>query len=225
MQPGLSARLRAIRLRPLALCLGTALAATVASSALAHVPPAIWTVNTCRDDNSGDLSRHTGSLRFAVANARGGSTIDLSRLPTTYHCSVITLGTGSVKSGLAISQNDLTLQGPASGGVTITSRHSGADDVSNTPARLIDHEGAGTLSINDLTLESGASFDVARPERGGCVYSRGRVSLSHSAVCGAAIFSPALAHRSATAAARDDSTLGIATPEAPYLQSPPVDGD
>jgi hypothetical protein len=163
-------------------------------------------VTTCNDDESGDLASRTGSLRFAITNASGGSTIDLSQLPTAYNCSVITLGTGSIKSSLAISQDDLTLQGPAGGHVTISG---GKDDASNAP--VIDHSGTGTLSVNNLTLD-------AKPVRG-CIHSTGTVSLSHSAVCGATILS------AAASATGGISTDGIATPEHPYLQSPPVDNE
>ena len=210
------AALHAIRRRPLALCLCTAFAAALSSSALAYVPPDTWTVNTCNDDDSGNLTTRTGSLRFAVTHANGGSTIDLSQLPTAYNCSVITLGTGSIKSGLAIAQNDLTLQGPAGGDVTITER----DDVSNVPVHIIDHLGTGTLSVNNLTFANGRPFDT-KPVQNGCIYSKGTVALSHSAVCGTTILSSAVA--SAKAAKGAISSDDIATPEHPYLQSPPVD--
>jgi hypothetical protein len=211
-----SAPLRAIRRRPLALCLCTAFAAVLSSSALAYVPPATWTVTTCSDDDSGNLTSRTGSLRFAVAHANGGSTIDLSQLPTEYNCSVITLGTGSVKSGLAIAQDNLTLQGPAEGRVTITENE---NEVSNAAAHLIDHLGTGILSVNNLTFVSGRPFDT-KPVQNGCIYSKGTVALSHSAVCGTTILGSAVA---SAAVKGSNSTDDIATPEHPYLQSQPVD--
>jgi hypothetical protein len=174
-------------------------------------------VNTCNDDYSGNLTSRTGSLRFAVTNASGGSTIDLSQLPTAYNCSVITLGTGSVKSGLAIAQDDLTLQGPAGGHVTVTET---PDDAANVPSHIIDHLGTGTLSVNNLTFVSGRAFDT-KPVQNGCIYSKGTVALSHSAICGTTILASAVASASSVKGAI--STDDIATPEHPYLQSPPVD--
>jgi len=138
---------------------------------------------------------------------------------------VITLGTGTVKSGLAISQDDLTLQGPAGALVTITGEHPVADGTSNAPAHIIDHLGSGTLSVNNLTLVSGRPSDSAKSSRGGCIFSKGTVSLSHSAVCGATILASAVAARSASTANGDISPDDIATPEHPYLRSPPGDGN
>lgn len=148
--------------------------ASIPATVSAAVPPALWTVDTCQDVNSGDLATKTGSLRFAVANASSESIIDLSQLPA---CSVITLHTGAV----AISQYGLTLQGPTNGQVTITGRYSRGQYM---PHRIINHQGIGTLSLNNVAIEDGHPTSTTTVVKGGCIYSKGSVSLSHSGVYG-----------------------------------------
>jgi hypothetical protein len=117
-------------------------------------------VTNCNDSGA-------GSLRDAVNNANNGDTIDL----TDTGCSTITLTTGAI----AITQPDLTLQGPGEG-LSIDANHL-------TLALL--HTGGGTLYVNDLTVKNGTKYftdaqvDAAR---GGCIFSSGYVSLSHAQV-------------------------------------------
>lgn len=164
------------RIRQLPACVASAFVAlaTLPVAVSAGVPPALWTINTCQDVNSGDLTTKTGSLRFAVANASSGSIIDLSQLPA---CSVITLHTGAV----AISQGDLILQGPVNGQVTITGKYSIGQYM---PHRIIKHTGIGTLSLSNIAIENGHPASTTTVVKGGCIYSTGSVSLTHSGVYG-----------------------------------------
>lgn len=113
-------------------------------------------VTNCNDSG-------TGSLRDAVDNANDGDTIDL----TNTGCSTITLTTGAI----AITQVDLTLQGPGEG-LFIDANHA-------SPVLL--HTGSGTLYVNDLTIKNGSKYftdaqvDAAR---GGCIFSSGFVSMT-----------------------------------------------
>lgn len=118
-------------------------------------------VTNCNDSGS-------GSLRDAVNNANSGDTIDL----TNTGCSSITLTTGAI----AVTQPDLTLQGPGSIELSIDANHS---DIA------LLHTGGGTLYVNDITIKNGTKYftdaqvDAAR---GGCIFSSGYVSLSNSEV-------------------------------------------
>jgi hypothetical protein len=131
-----------------------------------------WTVNTCSEGTSG--SGTTGSLRFAIANAASGDTIDLTGLA----CSSISLQTGA----LAISQDSLTLNGPGVDHLSITGRYNGAVEHD----RIVSHSGNGTLGINNLSLGFGYVYNAAGNSNGGCIYSSGNVSLSHVTVYGCA---------------------------------------
>ena len=154
------------RLVPLATC-----AASLFS--LGAVAQTIWTVDSCNEGLSGDATAHTGTLRFAVAHAASGDSIDLSTLA----CSTISLTTGAV----SFSLDDLTFTGPANGGLTITG-------ASNAHTALLHHDGYGTLTLRNLAFEyaDNRSFGYVH---GGCVYSYANIVLDHVR----------LAHCSATA--------------------------
>ena len=125
------------------------------------LPLATIPVTNCNDSGG-------GSLRDAVNNANSGDTIDL----TDTGCSTITLTTGAI----AVTQADLTLQGPGSASLAIDADHA---DIA------LLHTGGGTLDINDLTVKNGTKYftdaqvDAAR---GGCIFSSGYVSLTNSEV-------------------------------------------
>jgi hypothetical protein len=150
-----------LRVKPLAVCVATIFAL---STPLAM---ATWTVDTCSEGMSGDAVAKTGSLRFAVANAApSGETIDLTHLPLA--CSVISLSTGAI----AVTESDLTINGPGIDALTITRDPAGTQD------RIFTHTGTGTLLIKNLSINSGYLFPYG-DANGGCVYSSGSVSLDH----------------------------------------------
>lgn len=116
-------------------------------------------VSSCTDDGS------QGTLRYEIANAPDGATIDLS----TLICSTITLG-----SAISISQNTLTLMGPDAGPSYLAV--SGANQSS-----VFRHLGSGTLQISNLTIKYG-NLSVPGDISGGCILSTGNVHLYHSVV-------------------------------------------
>jgi len=114
-------------------------------------------VTSCADDDGFDTLRH------AVLVANSGDTVNLSALP----CSTITLQSGAIAVGLT----DLTILGPGAGKLAIN----GAD-----ADRVFSHSGLGTLTLNDLTVTHGTWAAVKA--YGGCIYSKGSVSLNRSVV-------------------------------------------
>src|SRR3984957_16923712 len=119
-----------IRLSALSSCLAAAFSLVTADASATT-----WTVNTCADNESGDVTTHTGSLRFTVGNAADNDTIDMSGLT----CATISLFTGEI----AIEQNALTLNGPSAGKLSIERQMRTA-----LPFRILDHQGTGILKIN-----------------------------------------------------------------------------
>lgn len=113
-------------------------------------------VTSCADDGGFDTLRH------AVVTASSGDIIDLSGLA----CSPITL-----TSALFFADDDLTISGPGSGKLTISG---------NQVDRVFDHIGAGTLTISNVTIANGKV--TADRADGGCIYSKGSVTLRNTAV-------------------------------------------
>lgn len=115
-------------------------------------------VTKCEDDLS------PGTLRYEVAFASSGDTVDLSALA----CSTITL------SGLAIAvpQDFLYLKGPTNHELTIDAAFN---------SRVLVHLGAAKIDISDLTFANGHNFDDASPY-GGCIYSESSVVLRNSKI-------------------------------------------
>ncbi|HEY0178210.1 MAG TPA: hypothetical protein VGC30_01095, partial [Dokdonella sp.] len=111
-------------------------------------------VTSCADDGS------AGTLRSIVAGAASGDTIDLSQLT----CGTITLVSGQIDVHVA----DLTLVGPGRDLLTIDG---------NDAARVILHDGGGTLTVSALTVAHGRADDAAgipdvfAASRGGCILS------------------------------------------------------
>lgn len=129
-------------------------------------------VTSCADDNS------PGTLRTVVAAAVSGDVVDLSSLS----CSAISLQNGSIP----IDVDDITLQGPGAEALVIQ-----GDFYSD---RILDHSGAGVLTLTGLTVSRGRVYTYASGAyaEGGCIRSSsdtGVVSLVDSAVsyCTAAI--------------------------------------
>jgi hypothetical protein len=143
---------------PLMACLAVtfALASPVATAAT-------WTVNTCSDANTG--SGTSGSLRYAAQNAVSGDTVDMTGLT----CSVISLQAGAV----TFSQNSLTLDGPGQTKLEISGKYNGHTEND----RLINHQGTGTLTVENLSLAWGYLEPASGDAVGGCIYSKGSVSL------------------------------------------------
>jgi hypothetical protein len=124
------------------------------------VPAASIAVTNCNDSGP-------GSYRQAVADALTGDTIDL----TNTGCSVITLTTGDVITAV----DDLTLQGPGALALTISGGYT---------YRPIEHIGAGTLAINDVSIADGKKYLADGGfgnASGGCVASgQGTVAINNS---------------------------------------------
>ena len=164
----LSARLHASRRTPLAACVG-AIFALAAPAAYANT----FVIN-CNDAG-------VGSLRGAVAIAAEDDIVDASGLTTASpgcSASTITLTTGDI----VITQNDLTIQGPGRTALTVTGKNGAVTQHS----RIFTHKpaivGSGTLGIFDLTMSNGYAASVAGNAKGGCIYSKGNVSLKYAGV-------------------------------------------
>ena len=130
-----------------------------------------WVVdNTCGDDiNSGDLGAKTGTLRFCANNAAPtGDTIDLSQ--TT--CSQITLTTGAI----TLAQQVLTVHGAGKNQTIV----SGKDGSSIEPDRIFfaSYEG-GNITFDHLTVAFGQLTGSAGHVNGGCIYSKGSITLDN----------------------------------------------
>jgi hypothetical protein len=157
------------RRKPLASCVAAmfALAAPVAFGMTVNV-------TSCADA----FPAPAGSLREAVSLAGEGDTVSMAGLPAT-GCSTITLHAGEI----AIPQNKLTLIGgggnsPASPKVTID----GTYLLAINRRRIFNHEGFGTLQIENLVIRGGSVYSATQGEYGGCIRSSGNVTLFRSTV-------------------------------------------
>jgi hypothetical protein len=133
--------------------------AAAKARALGPAPPQrpAGTIPVTSCDDSGP-----GTLRDAVANAVSDDVIDLSQLS----CSTISLTTGA----MSVLVTDLTIQGPGRDALTIdAARASG----------IFAHYGAGTLTIDGLTLTNGYIVGYAY-HGGACVLSNANVAISNS---------------------------------------------
>lgn len=173
---GLTGRVRALRMRPLAMGLAAVCAASVsfASTATAGttnmrelasrfpqiiVPPAptrpAAVVTNCDDSGA-------GSFRDAVQNAVDGDTVDLSGLT----CSRISLTTGAIVFGA----ENLAIQGPGENKLMVDGTLSGA---------VLYHLGTGTLIVNDLSIGYGFKYRSDVEVLGSCVHSQGNALLTN----------------------------------------------
>ena len=173
-------RVPGMRLRPLVACLSTL-------SALAQTPALASTffINSC--DDSPSAIGTPGTLRYSVANAVSGDTINLSSVPAlvaSCPTSTITLLQGE----LAFSQASLTFQGSTVKPVTISG---------NVNGRVFNHTGTGTLSINYLTIADGKYANEQAD--GGCIRTSGSVALNHATVTGCLAKQSAGSNTNATA--------------------------
>lgn len=137
----------------LMLALGISVGVTAPTVTQAVPPPVV---------NCDDIG--AGSLRAALSspNTVSGDTIDLTQLT----CSLITLNVDE----LTVSQHDLTIVGPGADQLAISGNHA---------HRVLDHAGAGTLSLSGIALEDGSSRGF-----GGCLSSPGSVALIDAVVSG-----------------------------------------
>jgi predicted outer membrane repeat protein len=150
--------------KPLATCVAAALALASPFAMAATT----WNVNTCSEGTSGSAT--TGSLRYAVANALSGDTVDMSGLS----CGTISLHTGAI----TLTQASITLQGPGMGQLAITGNYNNVVEHD----RILNHTGTGTIDVYDLTITSGYLSLASGTAAGGCIYSAGTVYLKDVAV-------------------------------------------
>jgi len=173
---GVAGRVRALRMRPLAMGLaavcmtsisfaGDATAREVDVRALASrfpqiiVPPArtrpATLVTNC--DDAGP-----GSLRDTIEAAVDGDTVDLSGLT----CSRISLSTGAIIFGA----NSLAIEGPGENDLMIDGTLSGA---------VLYHLGSGTLIVNNLSIGYGFKYRSDNGVTGSCVHTQGNALLTN----------------------------------------------
>lgn len=169
-----SLRLHLPRIRPLAACLAMALGVGSIDSSASSIPASLSSltrvITNC--DDSGP-----GSLRDTIAVSASGDAVDLTKLA----CSTITLTTGA----LAIAVDSLTLVGPnATPGITIDGgKSSGHFD------RVLNHSGTGQVSVQSVNIVD-AKYSGANPA-GGCIFSRGQVTLFGATVSNCEVLSTA----------------------------------
>ncbi len=147
-----------VRFRPIAACLALAAGGAIAADSGPRFPVPRGAIAVTNCDDAG-----TGSLRDSIAAASSGDTIDLTQLA----CSTITLTSGAI----SVVQDDLSLLGPGAASLAID----GAGQ-----SGLLRHSGAGTLSLDSLTLTHG--YLAQYHARGGCVFSSGSLALYRSVV-------------------------------------------
>ncbi len=114
-----------------------------AAASAAPAPLGAAAVTNCNDSGA-------DSLRNAVENANDGDVVDLTALA----CSTITLTTGSI----VVDVDNLTIQGPGAGGLTINANGS---DVA------FDFIGYGALEIEGVTVTNGHYYGYC----GGAIWS------------------------------------------------------
>jgi hypothetical protein len=102
-----------------------------------------------------------GSLRAAVGLAASGDTVDLR----ARHCTILLTG-----GEIVVPQANLRLLGPGAGALAITS---------NFKTRVLNHSGAGTLSVERLSLIDSTAFGPFTASAG-CIRSSGSVELHHA---------------------------------------------
>ncbi len=136
----------------------------------AHVgAAATLAVTSCVDDASSATT--PGTLRYGILNAADGDTVDLSGLG----CSSVTLTQGA----LPVTVDNLTLKGPADKTFAIDGS---AQD------RVLNHQGRGTLSVQNLTVRNGNFASSTQPAIGGCILSyAGEIALDHATVSGCTV--------------------------------------
>jgi CSLREA domain-containing protein len=135
-----------------------------------------WTVNSAADTLTGDATNHVGTLRFDLANAAAGDTIQFDS--TVFKAA--SPQTITTTSTLSITKN-LTITGP---GVTIALVKRDALAGTNFPIFTV--SGGVTASISGLAIESGTGRSIASPPSpyatavgGGGIYNGGTLTVSN----------------------------------------------
>lgn len=110
-----------------------------------------------------------GSLRESVLGASDPDTIDLTQLQCT-----ISLTTGA----LVVGQNSLTIHGSGSDKLTIDGSQNKSGD------NIFLHTGSGALQIDHVAIRHGSFYlnDGTKYIGGGCIGSKGSVTLSYATV-------------------------------------------
>jgi hypothetical protein len=128
---------------------------------------------------TGSIPSKTGTLRFCIANANPGDTVDMSGLTGVSACasSKISLVTGGT---IAIGQSSLRLLGP--GAATLRIDASTLPHIDYVDNRVFTHTGNATLTIEQLGITGGYVNHHSLSGYGGCIYSSGNVKLTHSVV-------------------------------------------
>jgi len=138
-------------------------------------PLASATVTSCDDGAAAPTT--PGTLRYEVAHAAEGATVDFNLPPQCN--STITLETGA----LAINQNSLTIQGSAVDVIHLRNDINGAYNGGiQVVDRVIKHSGSGTLELSYLAISQGYYISPALHANGGCVYSSGAVLMRNATV-------------------------------------------
>ncbi len=191
---------------PLCACLAIACAlttgisrATVPTETSGVVPHgSVDVVGNC--DDAG-----TGSLRDTIAAAATGDTIDLTQLA----CSHITLTSGAI----VFDQDDLTLIGPGAALLAIDG---------NDTSAVLQQIGYHALTLDGLTLTNGY-FSDRSVAGGGCLYSRGDITLSNTVVSYCTVYDTISAYGGGVFALHsltlDHSTITGNTARAPTIAS------
>jgi hypothetical protein len=126
----------------------------------------------------------TGSLRQAIANAPENGVVDATGLANV--CSVITVKTGDIQ----VAVNDLTILGPGADALEITALYIGKRGFHHYYSRIFNHTGTGTLTLENLSVTDGLIKPTGNQGgSGGCIYSKGNVSLMQSTVSGCTVYS------------------------------------
>ncbi|HEY2395975.1 MAG TPA: choice-of-anchor Q domain-containing protein [Rudaea sp.] len=148
--------------KPLAALIAAAFALAPAQAAFA----ATYTVTSCADDNG------SGTLRSIIKNMAGDNDIvDTGQLT----CATITLTQGQIE----VPQPNLSIEHKYHKGFQPTTTIMSNAGVGNfAPGRLLHHTGGGTLAIAGITLSAGVQQDLSGAANGGCIYSKGSVSLT-----------------------------------------------
>jgi len=163
--------------RPIAACVASVFAIAGSASALAG------TVTSCIDDYT------AGTLRSVIAAAAEGETINFS---PALNCSKITLMAGE----LQIVKNSLTIDGAVvingvASRVTLDAYYL---DRPLGVGRVFTHLGTGTLTLKNLTATRGAagkdSIGKLSVPYGGCIVSKGSVTLEQVEVSHCVVYSP-----------------------------------
>src|SRR5215813_10861086 len=111
------------------------------------------TVTSC--DDGVNAAQIPGTLRYEIANAPEGGTVDIDLqgycLLPHFIGSTITLETGAI----TIMQNSLTISGPASGVTIDVDRGGKYNNGLQVLDRAFNHQGNGLLTLKNVTLTQG----------------------------------------------------------------------